>query len=110
MIPDFLTVILHMLVSIAAAAILVFGFGFLIFLGDAHARDKPLVSRGFDKLAVVVIYLSWFTPLWWFGVSKGLVMLACAVTVMLCLVYAPSFHTAVSRRATASLASHPEDR
>ena len=44
MIYDFLVVVLHTLAGVVAAAVLVFGFAFLIFLGDANARGKPLVS------------------------------------------------------------------
>jgi fatty acid desaturase len=102
MIQDVLTVVLNMLAGIFAAAILVFGFAFLIFLGDANARDKPLVSGGFDKFAMLTIYLSWFSPLWWFGFSNTLLMVACGATVMLCLVYAASYHAATSRRASTS--------
>ena len=96
---DIVRVVVHMLGGVAAAAVLVLGFAFLIFLGDAHARRKPLVSEGFDKLAVLVIYLSWFAPLWWFGFSKPLLMVACGATTILCLIYAASY------RATA--AGHP---
>lgn len=103
MIQDVLTVILQMLVSIFAAAILVFGFAFLIFLGDANAHDNPLVSKGFDKFAMFVIYLSWFSPLWWFGLSKVLLMIACGATVMLCLIYAASYRAAISRRVSTML-------
>jgi hypothetical protein len=91
MIYDFLAVVVHMLRAIVAAAILVFGFAFLIFLGDANARGKPVVSRGFDRLAMLVIYLSWFGPLWWFGFSDRLFMVACGATTILCLVYAASY-------------------
>jgi len=100
---DFLVVVLHMLGGIVAAAILVFGFAFLIFLGDANARDKPLVSRGFDRLATLTIYLSWFGPLWWFGFSELLLMVACGATAILCLIYAASYQTATSRRPSTSL-------
>ena len=98
MIYDILIVVVHMLGGVAAAAVLVLGFAFLIFLGDANARGKPLVSEGFDKLAVLVIYLSWFGPLWWFGFSKPLLMVACGATTVLCLVYAASYQAAASRR------------
>jgi len=102
MIYDFLVVVLHMLVAVVAAAILAFGFAFLIFLGDANARDKPLVSRGFDRLATLTIYLSWFGPLWWFGFSELLLMVACEATAILCLIYAASYQTATSRRPSTS--------
>ena len=101
---DILRVVVHMLGGVAAAAVLVLGFAFLIFLGDAHARRRTLVSEGFDKLAMLVIYLSWFAPLWWFGFSKPLLMVACGATTILCLVYAASY------RATASTPSHPRER
>ena len=98
MISDVLMVVLHMLIGVAAATVLVLGFAFLIFLGDANARGKPLVSRGFDKLAVLVIYLSWFGPLWWFGFSRPLLMVACGAATALCLVYAASYQAAAARR------------
>ena len=104
MVYDILGVVVHMLGGVAAAALLVFGFAFLIFLGDANARAKPLVSHGFDKLAVLVIYLSWFGPLWWFGVSKPLIMVACAATTILCLIYLASYRAAASRRRPTPLA------
>ena len=98
MISDIMVVVLHTLTGVAAAAVLVLGFAFLIFLGDADAHHKPLVSPGFDRLAALVIYLSWFSLLWWFGVSKPLLMVACATTTALCLVYAASYQAASSRR------------
>ena len=76
MVYDFLWVVLHMLLGIVAAAILFFGFAFLIFLGDADARGRPLVSRGFDRLLTLVIYASWFMPLLWFGPSLLLLVVA----------------------------------
>ena len=105
MIYDFLVVVVHMLAGVAAAAVLVFGFAFLIFLGDANARDKPLVSKGFDRLATLVIYLSWFGPLWWFGFSEPLLMVACGAATILCLIYAASYRAAASRRRPAPLPS-----
>lgn len=98
MLYDILAVVLQTLASVAAAALLVLGFAFLVFLGDADARDQPVVSRGFDRLAALVIYLSWFGPLWWFGFSKPLLMVACGATTVLCLVYAASYRAAASRR------------
>jgi hypothetical protein len=95
---DILGVVLDMLAGVAAATVLALGFAYLIFLGDANARGKSLVSRGFDKLATLVIYLSWFGPLWWFGFSKPLLMVACGATVALCLVYAASYERTASRR------------
>jgi branched-subunit amino acid permease len=103
MIYDVLVVVLRMLGAVVAAAILAFGFGFLIFLGDANARDKPLVSRGFDTLATLTIYLSWFGPLWWFGFSRLLLMVACGATAILCVIYAASYYAAASRRPSTSL-------
>ena len=38
MIYDFSVVVLHTLLGVVAAAILVLGFAYLIFLGDARAR------------------------------------------------------------------------
>jgi hypothetical protein len=93
----FLTVVLHTLLGIAAAAVLVFGFVYLIFLGDAEARGRPLVSRGFDRLAALVVYASWFAPLWWFGVSRPLLMVACAAAVAFCIVYVASYRATLSR-------------
>ncbi len=102
MLYDVMIVVFHMLSGIAAAAILGLGFAFLIFLGDANASARSLVSDGFDKLVVLVIYLSWFGPLWWFGFSKPLIMVACGATTILCLVYAASYRaTAARRRSTA---------
>ena len=102
---DILRVVVHMLGGVAAAAVLVLGFAFLIFLGDANAREKSLVSEGFDKFAVLVVYLSWFGPLWWFGFSKPLLMVACGATTILCLVYAASYRATASRRRSAPLPS-----
>ena len=96
MIYDVLVVVVHMLGGVAAAAVLVFGFAFLIFVGDANAREKSLVSPGFDKLAVLVIYLSWFGPLWWFGFSMPLIIVACGATTILCLIYAASYRAAAA--------------
>lgn len=103
MLYDILIVLVHMLGGVAAALVLVLGFAFLIFLGDANASERSLVSEGFDKFAMLVIYLSWFGPLWWFGYSKPLVIVACAATTVLCLVYAASYQTAASRRQSAPL-------
>jgi hypothetical protein len=94
MVYAFLSVILEMLLGVVAATILFFGFAFLIFLGDADARGRPLVSRGFDRLLTLVIYASWFAPLLWFGPSRPLVMVACAVTVILCVIYVASYSAA----------------
>ena len=98
MLYDILVVVAHMLAGIAASAVLVFGFAFLIFMGDANAGAKSVVSARFDKLAMVVIYLSWFGPLWWFGFSEPLLMVACGATTILCLIYAASYQAAASRR------------
>lgn len=98
MIYDILIVVLHTLMGVAAATVLVLGFAFLIFLGDADARGASVVSRGFDRLAAFVIYLSWFGLLWWFGFSTPLLMVACAAALALCLVYAASYRTAALRR------------
>ena len=107
MIYGFLTVVLHMLAGVVAAAVLVLGFAFLIFLGDANARDKPLFSSRLDRFAMLVIYLSWFGPLLWFGFSELLLMIACGATVILCLVYAASYRAAASRRLQRRSASRP---
>jgi hypothetical protein len=103
MVYDVLIVVVHTLAGVAAAAVLVLGFAFLIFLGDAHARGAPLVSRRFDRLAMLVVYLSWFGLLWWFGFSKPLLMVACGATTILCLIYAASYQAAASRRRAAPL-------
>jgi hypothetical protein len=100
---DSLVVVLHALATVVAAAILAFGFAFLIFLGDADARNEPLVSKGFDKLATLVICLSWFGLLWWFGFSELLFMAALGATAILCLIYAASYQTAASRQRSPSL-------
>jgi hypothetical protein len=98
MVYAFLSVVVMTVVGVAAAAILVLGFAFLIFLGDANARGRPLVSRGFDRFAMLVVYLSWFSPLWWFGFSGPLLMACCAATVGLCLIYAASYEAAAQAR------------
>ena len=99
---DVFLVILHTLGGLAAAAVLVLGFAFLVFQGDANARGKPLTSRGFDRLAMLIIYLSWFGPLWWFGYSTQLLMVACGATTILCLIYAASHQKTLSRRPSTS--------
>lgn len=103
MVYDVLVVVLRTLLAVVSGAILAFGFAFLIFLGDADARDKPLVSRRFDKLAMLTVYLSWFGLLAWFGFSERLLMVACGATVILCLVYAASYQTAASRQPSTPL-------
>lgn len=98
MIYDVLMVALRTLGGVVAAAALFFGFVFFIFLGEANARDRPLVSAGFDSFAAVVLYLSWFGPMWWFGFSPVLLMVACGAATILCLMYAASYQTATVRR------------
>jgi hypothetical protein len=98
MFHDVLIVIFHTLAGIISIAVLALGFVFLIFLGDADARGKPLVSTGFDRFAALVIYLSWFGLLWWFGYSQPVLMVACAATVILCLIYATSYSATAARR------------
>lgn len=97
MIYEILMVVLSMLAGVAAAAVLALGFAYLIFLGDAHARNGPLVSSGFDRFATLCIYLSWFAPLWWFGLSRPLFMVALGATTLLCLAYAASYRATASR-------------
>lgn len=97
MLYDILIVILQTLGSVVAAAILVLGFAFLVFLGDADARGEPVVSRRFDRRAALVIYLSWFGLLWFFGFSKPFLMVACAAAMALCFVYAVSYRSAARR-------------
>ena len=98
MILEILLVVLHTLGAVVAAAILVAGFVFIIFLGDANARGQSVVSRGFDRLAAVVLYLSWFALLWQFGFSTLLLMVACGAAVALCALYAASYQTTTARR------------
>jgi hypothetical protein len=98
MLYNLLQVVLHTLGGVAAFAVLVFGFAYLIFLGDANARGQPLVSRQFDTFMLLIIYLSWFGVLWRFGYSEPLLAFACAATVMLCLIYAASYQATSSRR------------
>jgi hypothetical protein len=93
----FLLVILHTLAAVVAAAVLFFGIPFAIFLGEANARGQPLVSRGFDRVAALVLYLSWFGLLWQFGFGRPLLMVACGAAVAVCLVYALSYQTAERR-------------
>ena len=107
-IVEFLLVALHTLGAVVAAAILVGGFAFAIFAGEASARGQPVVSRGFDRLAALVFYLSWFGLLWWFGYSKLLLMVALAAAVALCVIYAVSYQTAASRLRRRPAASPPE--
>ena len=109
MIYGFLDVILHTLGGVVAAAILVLGFVYLIFLGDVEAQGRTLVSRRIDRLITIVIYASWFSPLWWFGFSTPLLIVACGATVLLCLVYAASYHKAMDLLRGAS-ASPPQYR
>jgi hypothetical protein len=108
MIYEILVVILKTLSGVAAASVLVLGFAFLIFLGDANGRGKALVSTRLDRLGMLAIYFSWFAPLWWFGFSKPLLVVACGATTVLCLVFAASYQTTVSRRTSALLLSSPE--
>lgn len=98
MIYDVLTVAIYTLAGVAAVAVLALGFAFLIFLGDADARGKTLVSTGFDRFAALVIYASWFGLIWWFGFSQLLLIAACGATVILCLIYIISYKTTASRR------------
>ena len=107
MIFDVLLVVLRTFGAIAAAAILVLGFAFVIFLGDANARGQSLVSRTFDTFAALVVYLSSFGLLWKFGFSNLLLMVACGATVSLCVIYAASHQTAASRRLRPHASSSP---
>lgn len=93
-----LGVVLHTLGGVVAAAVLVLGFAFLIFVGDANARERSLVSEGFDQVAVLVVYLSWFGPLWWLGANKLVIMIACGATIVLCLIYVASYRAASGRQ------------
>jgi hypothetical protein len=105
---DFLRVALHTLGAVVAAAILVSGFVFVIFAGEANARGRPVVSGRFDRLAALVFYLSWFGLLWQFGFSKPLLMVACGAAVALCAIYAVSYQTAASWLRRRPAASSPE--
>jgi hypothetical protein len=100
MVYDFMTVVLQTLGGIVGAAILVFGFAFLIFLGDASARNRTVVSARFDTLAMLVIYASWFGLLWWFGFSRSMLVVACLATTMLCIVFAASYRRTMSTRSS----------
>jgi len=97
MMYDVLVVILHTMTGILAVGVLALGFAFLIFLGDADARGRSLVSTGFDRFAALVIYLSWFGLLWWFGYSQHVLIVACGAAVILCLIYATSYNTTAAR-------------
>lgn len=92
-----LAVVLRTLLAIGSVAILAFGFAFLIFLGDANARNEALVSSSFDTLAMLTVYLSWFGLMWWFGFSEIRLMVACGAAVILCLIFAASYRAASSR-------------
>jgi len=105
MIWGILIVVLHTLLGVAAAAVLVLGFAFLIFLGDADARGRAVFSTGFDRFAAFVVYVSWFGLLWWFGFSRPLLMVACCAALVLCLVYAASYRAAAARRASEPVAA-----
>ena len=50
MLYDILVVVVHMLGGVAAAALLVLGFAFLVFLGDANARGRALISAGLRQV------------------------------------------------------------
>lgn len=97
MLFDVLMLILRMFATIAAAGVLFFGFAYFIALGDANGRGKMLVSRGFDGVVALVLYLSWFGLLWRFGFSQWLFMVACGAAVVLGLIYAASYQTAQAR-------------
>jgi hypothetical protein len=88
-----------MLVAIATAGTLFLGYVFVIFLGAANSEGRPLVSRGFDRLATLIVYLSWFSPMLWFGPSRLLLMVGCGAAVLLCLVYWASYRMARERAA-----------
>jgi hypothetical protein len=94
---EIVLIVLRTLGAIAAAAVLALGFVFIIFLGDANARGQRVVSKGFDRLAALVVYLSWFGLLWRFGFSPLLVMVGCGAALVLCAIYAASYQTTQSR-------------
>ena len=95
---DVLVIAFYTLAGVAAVTVLTLGFAFLIFLGDADARGKSLVSPEFDRFAAIVIYLSWFGLWWWFGFSQVLLIVACAAALTLCLIYVFSYRTTSSRQ------------
>jgi hypothetical protein len=92
-----LLVVLHTLGAVVAAAILAASFAFFIFVGDANAQGRALISPGFDAFAAVVIFLGWFGLLWLFGFSMALLMAICAAAVVLCLIYAGSYQTTLAK-------------
>jgi hypothetical protein len=101
------TMILNLLAAIAAALVLGFGFVLLIFLGDAHARGEHLLSRRVDWLAALVVYLSWFGLMLWFGYSQLLLMLGCGAAVLLAVVYTASLRATERQARQPDLAASP---
>ena len=97
------TIIFQLLAAIAAAAVLGFGYVFLIFLGDAHAHGRHLLSRKADWASALLVYLSWFGLMLWFGYSQLLLMVGCGAAVLLAAVYVASYRTA-ERQAKATAA------
>jgi hypothetical protein len=94
MVYTIVTILLQMLAAIAAAAVLGFGYVFLIFLGDAHAHGKHLLSRKVDWLAALIVYLSWFGLMLRFGYSQLLLMVGCGAAALLAAIYVASYRTA----------------
>jgi cytochrome c oxidase subunit IV len=98
MLSGVVAVVLRTLFAVLSGAILALGFAFLIFLGDANGRGRPLLSGRLDRYAMVAVYLSWFVVWWWFGFSQLLLVVACAATAILCLVYVASYRATASMR------------
>ncbi|PZQ47534.1 MAG: hypothetical protein DI556_16950 [Rhodovulum sulfidophilum] len=85
---------LHTLLAVVWGAVLALGFAGLIFLGDAEARRKPIVSVRFDGRATLLLCLSWFSLPLWFGFGQLSLILACAASILLCATYAASYRAA----------------
>ena len=94
MVYNIVMIVFQLLATVIAAAVLGFGYAFLIFLGHAHAHGKPLLSRNLDRLAALIVYLSWFGLMLRFGYSQLLLMVGCGAAVLLAAIYVASYRTA----------------